>query len=111
MEKCVFCKIISGEIKEEYLYEDEKVIVHKDIHPRTKVHLLITTKKHYADFSEMMETEPDLLSHIGEVVEIVVKRVGLKGKPYTWGFHSGGKQSVHHVHAQLLSVDGDELVL
>ena len=111
MKDCVFCKIVSGEIKEEYIYEDQKVIVHSDIHPRTETHLLITTKTHFDNFSEMMEKEPELLTHIGKVVEITTEKVGLKGKAYTWGFHSGKKQSIHHTHAQLLNVDGDELVM
>jgi len=111
MKKCLFCKIVTGEIKEEYLYEDEKVIVHKDIRPRTRIHLLITTKEHFDDFAEMMKKEPNLLSHIGKVVEIIVKKVGLQGKAYTWGFHSGKKQSVRHAHAQLLNVEKDKLVL
>lgn len=111
MENCVFCKIVSGEIKEEFIYEDDMVIVHKDINPRAKIHLLITTKKHFDHFSEMMEKDPGVLRHIGEVVEIVSKKVGLDGKAFTWGFHSGAKQSVGHTHAQLLSVENDELVL
>lgn len=111
MKNCVFCKIVSGEIKEEFIYEDDLVIVHRDINPRTKIHLLITTKKHYDHFSEMMEKEPSILSHIGKVVEIVSKKVRLAGKAYTWGFHSGAKQSVQHTHAQLLNVENDELVL
>jgi histidine triad (HIT) family protein len=110
-DKCVFCRIVAGEIKEEYLYEDEHVIVHKDIHPRADIHYLITSKKHFDDFSQMMEEEPELLTHIGKVVEIVVEKLGMKGGNYTWGFHSGAKQSVQHLHAQLLSVKGDELVL
>lgn len=106
---CVFCKIIGGEIKEEFLFEDDKVIVHRDIHPRAKVHLLITSKVHFDNFNEMMEKDPKLLTHIGLIVEKVAKKLKL-GK-YTWGFHSGDKQSVNHLHAQLLSVEGDELVL
>ena len=111
MSACIFCRIVNKEIIEEYIYEDDSVIVHKDINPRTDIHLLITTKNHFADFSEMMREEPELLSQIGKVIDIVVKKVGLSDAAYTWGFHSGEKQSVQHVHAQLLGVKGDELVL
>ena len=111
MKKCVFCKIVSGEKKEEFLYEDDKVIVHKDIYPRSEIHLLVTTKEHYDGFSEMMEKDPNLLSHIGKVVCIMAEKVGLTGKSYTWGFHSDLKQSVHHTHANIISVKDDEFVL
>lgn len=59
-----------------------------------------------------MEEKPKLLVQIGEAVEALVDKLGLKGKWYTWGFHCGGKESVGHVHAQLLAgMKGDELVL
>ena len=63
-ENCVFCKIVSGEIEEELLHEDEHVIVHRDIHPRTTVHLLITSKEHFDNYHEMMKKDPELLTHI-----------------------------------------------
>lgn len=107
----MLCKIVAGEKEEEFLHEDEHVIVHHDIHPRTKVHLLITSKVHFDGYHEMMEKDPELLTHIGLVVERMAKKMGLQGKAYTWGFHSGTKQSVNHLHAQLLDVENDELVL
>jgi histidine triad (HIT) family protein len=105
------CKIVSGEKKEEFLYEDDQIIVHRDINPRAKIHLLITSKKHYDNYRGMMSDDPELLSHIGKVVLTMIDKLGLKGKPYTWGFHSDSKQSIKHLHAQLLSVEDDELVL
>ena len=108
---CVFCKIVSGEKKEEFLYEDDLVIVHRDINPRTKVHLLITSKVHYDSFRQMMEEDNKLLAHMGKVVLKMADKFKLKGKAYTWGFHSDNKQSVNHLHAQLLDVEKDELVL
>lgn len=111
-KSCVFCKIASGEKKEEILYEDEKVVAFPDNNPRTSTHILIMTRTHYQDFGEMMAKEPELLGCIGKAVEILVDKLNIRGEWYTWGFHCGGKQSVHHVHAQLLAGMGeDELVL
>lgn len=110
--KCIFCKIISGEKKEEIIYQDKDMAVLADIHPRTPTHLLITPRQHYEDFAEMMLQEPELLLRIGEVVEKLVDELGLRGEWYTWGFHGGGKQSVNHIHAQLLAgMKEGELVL
>lgn len=111
-QDCIFCKIVKGEKKEEILYEDKDIVVFPDIHPRTPTHLLITPRRHYEDFAEMMKKEPKLLTRIGKVVETLVDKLGIRGNWYTWGFHCGGKQSVNHIHAQLLSgMSGDELVL
>ena len=37
---CVFCKIIRGEIPSSKVYEDDVMLVFKDIEPKAKVHLL-----------------------------------------------------------------------
>ena len=108
MIDCVFCKIISGEKKEELFYEDDEVVAFNDMNPRTPIHIMIAPKKHFDDFESMMENEPALLNGIGIAVKNLVKQLKIDGKPYTWGFHCGGKQSVYHVHAGLLAGMGEE---
>lgn len=111
-QDCIFCKIANKEKKEEILYEDKDIIAFPDYKPRTPVHIMIATKEHYDEFTDLMQESPELLSKIGQTVEILVDKLDIRGKPYTWGFHCGGKQSVHHVHAGLLSgMEEDELVL
>ena len=39
-EKCAFCKIIRGEESADFLYQDESLVVFKDIRPHAPVHLL-----------------------------------------------------------------------
>ena len=38
--KCVFCGICGGQIPSTKVYEDEKMLVFRDIEPKAKVHLL-----------------------------------------------------------------------
>jgi histidine triad (HIT) family protein len=112
MDDCVFCRIVNGSKKEKIVYRDGDIIVFLDKNPRTKIHLLITPKKHYVDFYDLMKSEPEMLTKIGNVVKKMVEEFNIGSKAYTWGFHCGGKQSVNHVHAQLLAVVGtDQLVL
>ena len=108
MEDYVFCKIVKKEKKEEIIYEDDKVIVFPDHAPRTPTHLLITPKVHYDDFDEMLEKEPELLLHIALVIKKILTNLKKENKWYTWGFHCGGKQSVNHIHAQLISDIGED---
>jgi len=44
---CIFCKIVSGEIPAEKVYEDSNVIAFLDIMPIKKGHVLVIPKKHY----------------------------------------------------------------
>ena len=43
-ENCIFCKIVDGQIPSQKVYEDDKVLAFKDIHPMAKVHVLIVPK-------------------------------------------------------------------
>jgi len=41
MSDCLFCNISQGTIPSDIVYEDDQVIVFKDIYPKADVHLLI----------------------------------------------------------------------
>ena len=47
MENCVFCKIVKGDIPSPRLYEDDKMIVIRDIEPKAKLHYLCMPKTHF----------------------------------------------------------------
>ena len=51
-DDCLFCKIIRGEIPSAKVYEDDKMLVFKDIEPKAKVHLLAVPKDHFKLLSE-----------------------------------------------------------
>ncbi|RLB97359.1 MAG: histidine triad nucleotide-binding protein, partial [Deltaproteobacteria bacterium] len=38
---CIFCRIVGGGTDTEFIYQDEEVVVFRDIHPHAPVHLLI----------------------------------------------------------------------
>lgn len=46
MSSCIFCKIVTGELPGEILYEDEHVIAFMDIMPVSKGHVLLIPKTH-----------------------------------------------------------------
>ncbi|MDE6550264.1 MAG: histidine triad nucleotide-binding protein [Clostridia bacterium] len=51
MDNCIFCKIIAGDIPSDRVYEDEDMIIIRDINPQAPVHLLLIPKEHYADIT------------------------------------------------------------
>ena len=53
---CLFCKIISGEIPSDKIYEDELVYAFKDIDPQAPVHFLIVPKEHIASADDLDES-------------------------------------------------------
>lgn len=52
---CVFCRIVSGEIPSNIVYEDENVLALLDISQATKGHTLIVAKRHYKNLYDIDE--------------------------------------------------------
>ena len=63
-DDCLFCKIIKGEIPSSKVYEDDKMLVFKDIEPKAKVHLLAVPKDHFKLLSEMDSQKAELVSYM-----------------------------------------------
>lgn len=103
MENCVFCKIVSGVIPSPRLYEDDKMIVIRDIEPKAKLHYLCLPKEHFALLSEMNETRAEIMKHIFQTIPTLEKELGLEGG-YRVIINQGenGGQTVPHLHVHLL---------
>ena len=60
-EDCIFCKVLSGEIPSQRVYEDEHVVGVMDINPWTRGHAVVFPRKHTTD---LFEIEDDELGHV-----------------------------------------------
>ena len=108
MENCVFCKIVSGEIPSPRVYEDEQMIVIRDIEPKAKLHYLCIPKKHFAYLSDMDEKKAELLKHCFQTIAKIKDDIGLQ-EGYRVIINQGkhGGQTVNHLHIHLLG--GEQL--
>ena len=103
MENCIFCKIIAGAIPSPRLYEDEKMIVIRDIEPKAKLHYLCIPKTHFALLAEMDEQGADVVKHCFEVIPTLEEKLGLQdGYRVIINQGENGGQTVHHLHIHLL---------
>jgi len=103
MENCIFCKIIAGDIPSPRLYEDDKMIVIRDIEPKAKLHYLCIPKKHFALLSEMDGEAAELVKHCFQTIPALEKTLGLEDGYrviINQGFNGG--QTVAHLHIHLL---------
>ena len=78
MENCIFCKIIRGEIPSARYYEDDDMIVIKDIEPKAKLHYLCIPKEHFALLSEMDDKKAELLKRCFEKIAALQEKLGLE---------------------------------
>jgi len=104
MADCIFCKINSGEINTSFLYEDEQIMVFRDMNPRAPVHLLVVPREHIADLGAAEEKHKELLGHINLVIAEMAKQEGISEKGYRVIVNKGtdGGQEVFHLHYHLL---------
>ncbi len=72
MNDCIFCKVINKETESTTLFENDNVIVIKDIYPKAPVHLLIIPKKHIKSVKELEEQDKELM---GELF-LIAKKIG-----------------------------------
>ena len=101
----VFCKIIAGEIKADFVYRDEDFFVIKDINPQAPVHVLIIPVKHFTSLEDFMEGNNNgLLGKALVVAHKVAHELGITEKGYRLIMNEGeyGGKLVPHLHVHLL---------
>lgn len=103
MENCLFCKIIKGEIPSAKVYEDEDMLIFKDIAPQAPIHLLLVPKKHYANVIEMSEEDAYVLARCIKKFSTMTQELGLsEGFRLVSNKGANGCQSVNHLHIHIL---------
>ena len=102
-EKCIFCRIIKGEIPSSKVYEDDIMYVFKDIEPKAKVHLLAVPKTHFKLLSEMGGSEGDMLKYMLAKIPQIAKANGCENG-YRLLINQGDDagQTVFHLHIHIL---------
>ena len=53
MMDCLFCKIASGEIPANIIYQDDLVVAFDDINPQAPQHKIIIPRKHIATLNDL----------------------------------------------------------
>jgi histidine triad (HIT) family protein len=101
---CIFCKIIAKEIPASIVYEDEKILAFKDIHPLAPVHIVIIPKKHIASINDLKEKETNLMGELIIRAKKIAKDFDISEKGYKLLFRVGewGGQEVPHIHLHLI---------
>ncbi len=103
MNDCVFCKIVAGEIPSQKLYEDEEMIVIRDIEPKAKVHCLCIPKEHFALLEEMDERRALIVKRALQKIPALKKTLGVEdGFRLVVNQGANAGQSVPHLHIHIL---------
>jgi histidine triad (HIT) family protein len=105
MEKdCTFCKIIKGEKSADFLYQDESLVVFKDLRPHAPVHLLIVPREHIRSVNDLKEKDKDTIFKMILKAKEMAREHAIAESGYRLVFNveRGGGQVIFHLHLHLL---------
>lgn len=102
---CLFCKIEAGEIPSDRVFEDEQVIVFRDVNPRAPTHVLAIPRRHVPSIHALTDSPEDaaLLAALFAALRQVADEAGLgNGYRVVTNVGAAAGQSVPHLHLHLL---------
>ena len=104
-KNCLFCQISSGETSTEFLYENETLVVFKDINPAAPVHLLIVPKKHIRSINDLTDEDRPILAEIIMTAKEMAAqfKVAKSGYRLFFNVEKGGGQVIFHLHLHLVA--------
>jgi len=103
-EDCIFCKITNKEIPTEFLYEDDQLVVFKDINPLAPIHLLLVPKKHIRSINDLNDSDTTIVSDLIIAAKDMAEKMSVNKSGYRIFFNveKGGGQEVFHLHLHLI---------
>ncbi len=108
MENCLFCKMVSGEIEADIVYDNDEVLAFRDINPQAPVHILIIPKRHIATLNDLEPGNAGVMGQLYLAARAVAKEQGIAEEGYRTLINCNrlGGQVVFHVHLHLLGGRG-----
>lgn len=101
---CLFCKIVANEIPSSRVYEDEQVVVFKDIDPKAPIHYLVIPRSHIPTINDLTSEDTELVGHMVQTAKKIAIQQGFADNGYRLVFNvnDDGGQLIHHIHLHIL---------
>ena len=101
---CLFCKIASGEINADVIYENDYVMAFRDINPQAPTHVLVIPRKHIATVNELEDVDRDIAGALHLAARDIAKQEGIAedGFRTVMNCNSAAGQTVFHIHLHVL---------
>ena len=103
-DKCLFCRIVSGDIPAKKAYEDDDVVAFHDINPQAPVHVLIIPRRHIASLDELTDGDATTAGTMVVRAAKIARGLHLESDGYRLVINMGeaAGQTVFHIHAHIL---------
>jgi histidine triad (HIT) family protein len=99
----LFQKIIDRQVRADIVFEDERCLAFRDIHPQAPVHVLLIPKKVIPTHADLTEADGELIGHLHLVAAQLARQLGLAdGYRLVVNCQDLGGQTVPHLHMHIL---------
>lgn len=100
-QRCVFCRIVAGDLDACRVFEDDHSVVFLDNSPLFPGHCLVCPKQH---FDTLPDVPPDLLTPLFNTAQLVCRAVeqGLEAEGSFVAINNKISQSVPHLHVHVI---------
>ncbi len=103
MSDCIFCKIIKGEIPSHKVYEDEHTLAFLDIMPVAPGHILVISKRHFANIEEAdEETLCNITKTIKKIGKALKNNLKVEGYNVNENNDPAAGQIIPHLHFHII---------
>jgi histidine triad (HIT) family protein len=101
---CIFCKIVSGEVSSDIVYQDAHCVAFNDLSPQAPVHILIVPRKHIDSLDTAPASDAEVLGHLLYSGAEIARSKGIAANGYrvVINTNADGGQTVFHLHVHLL---------
>ena len=99
----IFHRIRDKEIPADIVYEDEDVLVFKDIHPKAPTHILFIPRHFVASIADVTPETAHIPGMLILKAQRFAKEKGIAGYKLTFHVGKEGGQEVMYLHLHLLS--------
>lgn len=101
---CLFCKIASGEIKADVIFETDNVLAFRDINPQAPTHALVIPKRHVSTINDLTESDTDTVGQLFLAAREVARQEGTDDAGYrtVMNCNAAAGQTVFHIHLHVL---------
>ena len=102
---CLFCRIIAGDVPADFVHQDERCVVIRDINPQAPMHVLVIPREHLESLDDATAKDEPLVGHLQRVAARVANEQGYDETGYRTVINTGAGagQSVFHLHVHVLA--------
>ncbi|KAK2146771.1 hypothetical protein LSH36_583g01015 [Paralvinella palmiformis] len=100
----IFDKIIRGEIKTTFIYEDKYAVAFHDLNPQAPIHVLVIPRTKFKNITEAQQINTKILGKFLQAIAKTATLLHLDENGYRVVFNCGKNalQTVNYMHAHIL---------